>query len=317
MSVTSTFQEHIQFIQSQTNKALAKITPKLNSSKYFYDPVDYVIKGEGKRLRPVLVHLSGQAYDAQPDDLMKLGIAVELLHNFSLVHDDIMDNDSKRHGQPSVHYKWDIPTAILAGDGLFTLAQLSLVGLDSYIFQRFNEVALEICEGQGMDKEFENDHSIDMDSYIQMIGKKTACFLGMCSELGAVLGGASEKEANNLYKFGYFLGLAFQIKDDYLEIYGNEESMGKSLGSDIDENKQTILAIVARKINIKDWDSFLNKKRKFEEYKNYFESNGVKKEVENLIELNVEKALTGLSMVSDDRSVQLNKYANLILNREF
>ena len=317
MSVTSTFQEHIQFIQSQTNKALAKITPKLNSSKYFYDPVDYVIKGEGKRLRPVLVHLSGQAYDAQPDDLMKLGIAVELLHNFSLVHDDIMDNDSKRHGQLSVHYKWDIPTAILAGDGLFTLAQLSLVGLDSYIFQRFNEVALEICEGQGMDKEFENDHSIDMDSYIQMIGKKTACFLGMCSELGAVLGGASEKEANNLYKFGYFLGLAFQIKDDYLEIFGNEESMGKSLGSDIDENKQTILAIVARKINMKDWDSFLNKKRKFEEYKNYFESNGVKKEVENLIELNVEKALTGLSMVSDDRSVQLNKYANLILNREF
>ena len=317
MSVTSTFQEHIQFIQSQTNKALAKITPKLNSSKYFYDPVDYVIKGEGKRLRPVLVHLSGQAYDAQPDDLMKLGIAVELLHNFSLVHDDIMDNDSKRHGQPSVHYKWDIPTAILAGDGLFTLAQLSLVGLDSYIFQRFNEVALEICEGQGMDKEFENDHSIDMDSYIQMIGKKTACFLGMCSELGAGLGGASEKEANSLYKFGYFLGLAFQIKDDYLEIFGNEESMGKSLGSDIDENKQTILAIVARKINMKDWDSFLNKKRKFEEYKNYFESNGVKKEVENLIELNVEKALTGLSMISDDRSVQLNKYANLILNREF
>ena len=317
MSVTSTFQEHIQFIQSQTNKALAKITPKLNSSKYFYDPVDYVIKGEGKRLRPVLVHLSGQAYDAQPDDLMKLGIAVELLHNFSLVHDDIMDNDSKRHGQPSVHYKWDIPTAILAGDGLFTLAQLSLVGLDSYIFQRFNEVALEICEGQGMDKEFENDHSIDMDSYIQMIGKKTACFLGMCSELGAVLGGASEKEANSLYKFGYFLGLAFQIKDDYLEIFGNEESMGKSLGSDIDENKQTILAIVARKINVKHWDSFLNKERKFEEYKNYFESNGVKKEVENLIELNVEKALTGLSMISDDRSVQLNKYANLILNREF
>ena len=225
MSVTSTFEEHIQFIQSQTNKALAKITPKLNSSKYFYNPIDYVIKGRGKRLRPVLVHLSGQAYDAQPDDLMKLGIAVELLHNFSLVHDDIMDNDSMRHGQPAVHYKWDIPTAILAGDGLFTLAQLSLVGLDSYIFQRFNEVALEVCEGQGMDKEFENDHSIDMDDYIQMIGKKTACFLGMCSELGAVLGGAPEKEAVNIYKFGYFLGLAFQIKDDYLEIFGNEESL--------------------------------------------------------------------------------------------
>ena len=168
-----------------------------------------------------------------------------------------------------------------------------------------------------MDKEYENDHSIDMDEYIQMIGKKTACFLGMCSELGAVLGGASKQEASNIYKFGYFLGLAFQIKDDYLEIFGNEESMGKSLGSDIDENKQTILAIVARKINTKDWDGFLKKTRKFEDYKNYFESCGVKKEVESLVESNVEKALTGLSMISDDKSVQLNKYANLILNREF
>ena len=317
MLATNTFEEHIKFIQSQTNKALVKIPFKSNLSKYFYDPIRYVLKGKGKRLRPVLVHLSGQAYDAHPEDLMKLGVAVELLHNFSLVHDDIMDNDTRRHGQSSVHYKWDIPTAILAGDGLFTLAQLSLVGLDSYIFQRFNEVALDVCEGQGMDKEYENDHSIEMDDYIQMIGKKTACFLGMCSELGAVLGDASKQETDNLYKFGYFLGLAFQIKDDYLEIFGNEQSMGKSLGSDIDENKQTILALIARKINMNDWSKFLQKSRKIEEYKNYFESSGVKKEVEGLIEMNVEKALDGLSMVSDDKSVQLNKYAKLILNREF
>jgi geranylgeranyl diphosphate synthase type II len=317
MSDISTFDEHIQFIQSQTNKALVKIVPKSNLSNYFYDPINFVLKGKGKRLRPVLVHLSGQVYNAHPDDLMKLGIAVELLHNFSLVHDDIMDSDSVRHGQPTVHNKWDIPTAILAGDGLFTLAQLALVGLDGYIFQRFNEVALDVCEGQGMDKEYENDHSIEMDDYIQMIGKKTACFLGMCSELGSVLGSASKDEAENLYKFGYFLGLAFQIKDDYLEIFSSEESMGKSLGSDIDENKQTILALVARKIDTKGWTKFLNKQRSFDEYKDYFKTSGVKSEVEKLIKLNVEKALSGLNMIPVKKSIQLENYAKLILNREF
>ena len=317
MSDISTFDEHIQFIQSQTNKALVKIVPKSSLSNYFYDPINFVLKGKGKRLRPVLVHLSGQVYNADPDDLMKLGIAVELLHNFSLVHDDIMDSDSVRHGQPTVHNKWDIPTAILAGDGLFTLAQLALVGLDGYIFQRFNEVALDVCEGQGMDKEYENDHSIEMDDYIQMIGKKTACFLGMCSELGSVLGSASKDEAGNLYKFGYFLGLAFQIKDDYLEIFSSEESMGKSLGSDIDENKQTILTLVARKIDTKGWNKFLNKQRSLDEYKDYFKVSGIKSEVEKLIKLNVEKALSGLDMIPVKKSIQLKNYAKLILNREF
>ena len=317
MSVTNSFEKHIGFIQSQTNKALMKIPLNSNLSRYFYDPIKYVLKGKGKRLRPVLVHLSGQVYEAHPDDLMKVSVAVELLHNFSLVHDDIMDNDSKRHGQPSVHYKWDIPTAILAGDGLFTLAQLSLVGLDGHIFQRFNEVALNVCEGQGMDKEYESDHTVEMENYIQMIGKKTASFLGMCSELGAVLGKASKQESDNLYQFGYYLGLAFQIKDDYLEIFGNEESMGKSLGSDLDEDKQTILALVARKNNSKEWANFRQNSKNFEDYKNYFESNGIKKEVENLIELNVEKALTGLDMISPDKSNQLTNYAKLILNREF
>ena len=124
MSETSKFIEHISFIQSQTNKALSKIPLKPELTSYFYDPISYVLKGKGKRLRPVLVHLAGQAFDAQPDDLMKAGVAAELLHNFSLVHDDIMDNDSKRHGQPSVHYRWDTSTAILAGDGLFIFSQL-------------------------------------------------------------------------------------------------------------------------------------------------------------------------------------------------
>ena len=205
MSDTSEFNEHISFIQSQTNKGLSKIPLNPNLTQYFYDPIAYVLKGKGKRLRPVLVHLSGQAFKAHPDELMKAGIAVELLHNFSLVHDDIMDNDSKRHGLPSVHSKWDTSTAILAGDGLFIISQLSLIGLKPIVGQRFNEIALEVCEGQGIDKQFENDNSITMEQYIVMIGKKTASFLGVCAEIGSLLGIATEDESAKMFQFGFNL----------------------------------------------------------------------------------------------------------------
>ena len=157
------YEKHFLFIKGEIEKAIQKI-PLNKTPNYLYDPIQYVINGKGKRLRPILVHLVGQAYSANPSDLMKVGIAVELLHNFTLVHDDIMDGDDTRHGQKSVHNKWDNSTAILSGDALFVLAQLSLKGLSDIIHQRFNEVALTICEGQGMDKEFENNSSISSSS---------------------------------------------------------------------------------------------------------------------------------------------------------
>jgi len=317
MSDIRSFQDHISFIRSQTEKGLSKIPLRPNLTNYFYDPIKYVIKGQGKRLRPILVHLTGQIYNAQPDELMKAGIAVELLHNFSLVHDDIMDNDCKRHGQPSVHNKWDTSTAILAGDGLFALAQLSLVGLKTVVYQRFNEVALEVCEGQGIDKEYESNTSITMDEYIQMIGKKTASFLGLCAEMGCLLGSASQKESDNLFQFGYNLGLAFQIKDDYLEIFGDEKMMGKSLGSDLDEQKQTVMNITARKKDFDNWSKFIQKKNNLSQYKDYFEKNGIKREVENMIEGYVDKALSGLDLISKNKSMHLSEYAKLILNRDY
>ena len=317
MSDIRSFQDHISFIRSQTEKGLSKIPLRPNLTNYFYEPIKYVIKGQGKRLRPILVHLTGQIYNAHPDELMKAGIAVELLHNFSLVHDDIMDNDSKRHGQPSVHNKWDTSTAILAGDGLFALSQLSLVGLKPVVYQRFNEVALEVCEGQGIDKEYESNTSITMDEYIQMIGKKTASFLGLCAEIGGLLGSASQKETNNLFQFGYNLGLAFQIKDDYLEIFGDEKTMGKSLGSDLDEQKQTVMTITARKKDFDNWTKFIQKKNKLSQYKDYFEKNGIKREVENMIEVYVSKALNGLDLISKNKSMHLSEYAKLILNRDY
>ena len=186
MPITSSFEKHISFIKSDIEKSLNKI-PLTNNPNYLYDPIRYIIKGKGKRLRPILVHLVGHSYSADPEDLMKVSMAVELLHNFTLVHDDIMDNDSVRHGKQTVHKKWDEPTAILSGDAIFVLSQLLLNSLPQIIHRRFNEVSLNICEGQGMDKEFENDPSISMGKYLIMIGKKTGALLGLCAELGGLL----------------------------------------------------------------------------------------------------------------------------------
>ena len=317
MSDTSEFNEHISFIQSQTNKGLSKIPLNPNLTQYFYDPIAYVLKGKGKRLRPVLVHLSGQAFKAHPDELMKAGIAVELLHNFSLVHDDIMDNDSKRHGLPSVHSKWDTSTAILAGDGLFIISQLSLIGLKPIVSQRFNEIALEVCEGQGIDKQFENDNSITMEQYIVMIGKKTASFLGVCAEIGSLLGTATEDESAKMFQFGFNLGLAFQIKDDLLEIYGDEKKMGKSLGSDVDENKQTVLTILAREQDSKKWSQFIQDDKSLQDYKNYFSTNKIQSKAEKLVENYVNKARKSLDSLSQEKSKFLYQYSNLIMKRNF
>ena len=258
MPATESFQKHIQFLRNDIEKAIHQI-PLDKSPTYFYDPIKYVLNGKGKRLRPILVHLTGQVYSSDPEGLMKAAIAVELLHNFSLVHDDIMDEDDVRHGQPSVHKKWDNASAILAGDGLFVLSHLILTGLPPYVHQRFNEVTLAICEGQGMDKEFEDDVSITMGNYLVMIGKKTGSLLGLSAEVGSLIGDGSKEAAHHLFEFGLNLGLAFQIQDDYLEIYSSESSMGKSLGSDIRSGKQTALTILAREKNPDQWSKFNQK----------------------------------------------------------
>ena len=158
MQDTNSFLSHIEFLRTEIDKALQKL-PIDESPEYLYRPIKYIVKGKGKRLRPILVHLSGHIHNADPSELMKGSLAIELLHNFSLVHDDIMDGDDTRHSQPSVHKKWDESTAILSGDALFALSQLLLTDLDTTVHQRFNEVALTVCEGQGFDKEFENNSS--------------------------------------------------------------------------------------------------------------------------------------------------------------
>lgn len=263
------------------------------------------------------MHLSGQAHDADPDDLMKVAIAVELLHNFTLVHDDIMDGDKTRHGQPTVHQQWDASTAILSGDGLFVLSQLILTGLPPIIHQRFNEVTLAVCEGQGMDKEFEHDASITMGQYLIMIGKKTGSLLGLCAELGALLGGVNKEDAHHLFEFGLNLGLAFQIQDDFLEIFGDESTMGKSLGSDIREGKQTALTILAREKHPDNWRAFMDTSPTISDYQSYFEANNIQAEGERVIHHYIEKARQGLDRIQEEKQDHLNQFATMILKRKF
>ena len=316
MPITSSFEKHISFIKSDIEKSLKKI-PLTNNPNYLYDPIRYILKGKGKRLRPILVHLVGHSYSTDPEDLMKASMAVELLHNFTLVHDDIMDNDSVRHGKPTVHKKWDEPTAILSGDAIFVLSQLLLNGLPQIIHRRFNEVSLNICEGQGMDKEFENDPSISMGKYLIMIGKKTGALLGLCAELGGLLSGQKEEEAHSLFQYGLNLGLAFQIQDDLLEIFGDESVMGKSLGSDISKKKQTALTILAKNDNSEKWLNFTSNYSKISDYQSYFDKNRIRNKVEVSIQHYINKANLALKAAPKSDKDHLQKFATLILKRKF
>ena len=312
----NSYEKNILFIKGEIEKSFQKI-PLNKTPNYLYDPIQFVLNGKGKRLRPILVHLVGQAYSANPADLMKVGIAVELLHNFTLVHDDIMDGDDTRHGQKSVHNKWDDSTAILSGDALFVLAQLSLKGLSDFIHQRFNEVALTICEGQGMDKEFENNSSININHYLSMIGKKTGALLGLSAEMGALLGKLDNHKNKDLFEFGFNLGLAFQIQDDYLEIFGDESSMGKSLGSDITSGKQTVLTILAREKDPVNWERFISSNSDIQGYKEYYESSEVKIEAKKLIDEFISKSQINLDVVPKEKRDALKSFSQLILNRKF
>ena len=316
MKATKPFSDHIQFLKNEIENAIHQI-PLEKTPAYFYDPIKYVLNGKGKRFRPILVHLVGDVYSSAPEKIMKAAISVELLHNFSLVHDDIMDEDDVRHGQPSVHKKWDNATATLAGDGLFVLSHSIITGLSKYIHQRFNEVTLAICEGQCMDKEFENDDSITMGNYLVMIGKKTGALLGLCAELGSLIGNDSKSDGHQLFEYGLNLGLAFQIQDDYLEIYGDESTMGKSLGSDIRAGKQTALSILARENHRDKWLEFIQKNDSISAYKAFFESNGIKAETETIIQHYIQKAQDGLNVIPERNRAHLNQFTTMILNRTY
>jgi geranylgeranyl diphosphate synthase type II len=238
------YKRELKKVERILNKVLADRAPK-----NLYSPAYYIIESGGKRLRPLLVLLSAKAVGGRYSEAYYTGAAVELLHNFTLVHDDIMDNAEKRRGRPTLHVKYDNSTAILAGDGLLAVAYENLLkdcnGNTREIFADFTKGLVEVCEGQSLDKEYESKSSVTIKEYLKMIQKKTAAMLEMCCSVGARLGNGTPEEIKALSSFGRNIGIAFQIQDDLLDIIANEAEFGKIVGGDLVEGKKTFLLVQA------------------------------------------------------------------------
>ena len=221
----------------------------LRNPQGLYDPVTYVLSIGGKRLRPVLMLMAYNLYKEQVSDIFNPATGIEIYHNYTLLHDDLMDRADRRRGKPTVHKVWNDNTAILSGDAMLVLAYQFMAQVPAEhlkeIMNLFSLTALEICEGQQMDMDFEQRMDVSEEEYLEMIRLKTSVLLASSLKIGALLGGASSEEANALYNFGINMGMAFQLKDDFLDVYGDTSTFGKNIGGDILCNKKTYLLIKA------------------------------------------------------------------------
>jgi len=221
------------------------------SPQNLYKPIQYLMDLGGKRIRPFLTLMTGEAYGVSAKDAMGGAMAVEVFHNFTLMHDDIMDKARLRRGRTTVHEKWDVNTAILSGDAMLIKAYQFLETYPNDIFKQLtsllSKTAIEVCEGQQYDMDFETRPNTSEEEYIEMIRLKTAVLVGCALQIGAIIGGASEEDQQAIYDFGIQLGLAFQLQDDYLDTFGDQDTFGKKIGGDILEDKKTILYHLALK----------------------------------------------------------------------
>ncbi len=226
------------------NKHLSSLVDSLGESS-IYDPIKYFLNLPSKRIRPIATLISNKLFNNDDHFAIHAALANEVFHNFTLVHDDIMDSSTIRRGKDTVHIKWDLNQAILSGDSMLILSYSLLEKYDSEIqkelLKLFNETALLICEGQQLDLDFEQKNDIDYQNYLKMIKYKTAVLLASSLKMGGIINNVSSEDSEALYDCGINIGLAFQINDDYLDLFGNQEKIGKRVGGDVIENKKTIL----------------------------------------------------------------------------
>ena len=245
----------IKELQKQVEQQIASIK-WIQQPTGLYEPIEYVLSLGGKRIRPVLTLLACRLFSGDEKAAMPAALAIEVFHNFTLLHDDVMDRADTRRGKATVHKKWNDNTAILSGDAMLIKAYQMLQSVSSNQFplllQLFSQTAMEVCEGQQYDVDFESDDSVSLDSYIEMIRLKTAVLLAASLKMGALIGGASQKDADALYQYGINLGLAFQLRDDYLDSFGDAAVFGKKIGGDICCNKKTFLMINALQLASED-----------------------------------------------------------------
>ncbi len=217
--------------------------------KNLYEPIQYILDLGGKRMRPVLTLMAAEVFNVDAEKAIPAAIAIEVFHNFSLIHDDIMDDAPLRRGNQTVHEKWDLNTGILSGDAMLILAYQFFENYEPATFQKlaklFSKTALEVCDGQQYDVDFETRNDVTISEYLKMIEYKTAVLVGAAMKMGAIVAETSDVNADLIYDFGLNLGIAFQLQDDYLDAFGNPETFGKQVGGDIIENKKTFLYLKA------------------------------------------------------------------------
>lgn len=296
-----------------------------------YDPIRYVLSLGGKRLRPVLMLMAYNMYKDDVQNILMPAIAIETYHNFTLLHDDLMDRAEVRRGEPCVHKKWNDNAAILSGDNMLVLAFHRMIQCNEKymptVLRLFTETALEIDEGQQYDIDFEDRSDVTEAEYIEMIRLKTSVLLACALKIGAVLGGASEQDADALYEFGEKLGLAFQLQDDYLDVYGDFKTFGKQIGGDIMCNKKTYMLInaqlLANKEQAQELNMWLNKENPVREEKvaavtRLYDEIGVPQLVRDKINQYYQEAAQAIARVSlpQERTAILWDYAQSMLNRK-
>ena len=281
--------------------------------KNLYEPIRYILELGGKRMRPVLTLMSAEIFDSNYQKALPAALAVEVFHNFSLIHDDIMDDAPLRRGNVTVHEKWNTNTAILSGDAMLILAYQYFEKYDTDVFRDlaklFSKTALEVCEGQQWDVDFETRNDVSISDYLKMIEYKTAVLVGAAMKMGAIVAETTTENSELIYNFGLNLGLAFQLQDDYLDAFGDPETFGKQVGGDIIENKKTYLYLKAMEFGSDQEKEELlqlfsnqptENSAKIESVKNIFNTSGASRATQQVIQEYTLKAFATLQNISID-----------------
>ncbi|WP_428742639.1 polyprenyl synthetase family protein [Tenacibaculum sp.] len=299
--------------------------------KNLYEPIDYILQLGGKRIRPLLTLIASDVFSGDYQKALPAALAVEVFHNFTLVHDDIMDDAPLRRGNETVHEKWNINTGILSGDAMLILAYQYFENYEPVVFQKlaqlFSKTALEVCDGQQLDVDFETRNDVTIDEYIKMITLKTSVLVAAALKMGAIVAKVDEEQAQHLYDYGLNLGIAFQLQDDYLDTFGDPESFGKQVGGDIIENKKTYLYLKALEVaNANDKENLRvlyngkqkNNTEKIAVVSSIFEKNNIPEETHKLIEYYTNKSFESLNHldISDENKEGLRAFGMNLMSRK-
>lgn len=320
----NSLQKYLQFIETSVTEIHFPTQPSS-----LYEPMSYILQLGGKRIRPVLTLIACDLFCNDFKPAKNAALAIELFHNFSLIHDDIMDNAPLRRGKPTVHQKWNQSIAILSGDGMLIEAYKKLQVYNPEIGYKlihvFNKTATEVCEGQQLDMDFEVTQQVSISDYLEMIRLKTAVLLGCSLQLGAIIGGATDENQNDMYAFGMNLGIAFQLQDDILDLYADQDKFGKQVAGDILANKKTYLLLKAiedadasQKKSLNSLFSESDSDTKITEAKRLFAELNIREKAENKMKEYYELSLKNLAhlKIESSRKKALQDLAEYLMNRQ-